>query len=132
MCLFVGSNPSQASTCDAAFHGSTRSSAILTSWCKNLDAILMHTNVLDKKTDDNRPLKKSEISANLDDLRSKIDSIKPDRLVALGKTAAAALQLLGVDFYEMPHPSGRNRMLNDPSYVAEKVRGLTEFVNGLK
>lgn len=126
--LFVGSNPSNASTCDAAFHGSTKSSQILTGWCKDLPGMKMHINVLDKKTENNRPLKIGEIKSNLEDLKDKIGWLKPDAIIALGKTATKALELINVNFYEMPHPSGRNRLLNDPNYVAEKVKGLNDYV----
>ena len=125
--LFVGSNPANASTCEAAFHGSTRSSQILTSWCDHIDGIKMHINVLNKKTENNRPLKQNEIKANLDRLKIDIETIAPDRVIALGKTAAKALSMIGVKFLEMPHPSGRNRLLNDANYVAQKVKSLREF-----
>lgn len=125
--LFVGSNPSQKSVCDAAFHGSTKSSQILTSWCKDITGTKMHINVSNNKTEENRPLKVSEIKESLDPLMAEIVIAEADKIVALGKTAAKALTLLGVDFYEMPHPSGRNRLLNDPKYVEEKIKGLLEF-----
>lgn len=127
--LFVGSNPSNASTCDLAFHGSTQSSKILMEWRSHLSAEKLHIfiNVLNKKTEDNRPLKKSEIKANLEQLSDRLESIKPEYVVALGKTASDALTLLGRKHYAMPHPSGRNRKLNDPEYVKEKIKGLVEF-----
>lgn len=125
--LFVGSNPSNASTCDVAFHGSTRSSQILTGWIKDIRGCKMHINVLNKKTENNRPLTTQEVNDSLEKLREQLNMIKADRVVALGKTAAKALTLLGVVHYEMPHPSGRNRKLNDASYVAEKVKGLTNY-----
>lgn len=77
--LFVGSNPSNASTTDWAFHGPTQSSKTLTSWCTRIEGgMFIHINVLDKKTENNRPLKTSEITANLEDLESKISGLKPD------------------------------------------------------
>lgn len=125
--LFVGSNPSNASTCDVAFHGSTASSRILTGWCKDLVGMKVHVNVLDKKTPDNRALTKSEIVMNLEDLKSKLDGINPNYIVALGKTAETALTLLQKQFYAMPHPSGCNRLLNDKEFVDQKLKGLAEF-----
>lgn len=125
--LFVGSNPSNKSTCDTAFHWTTRSSQILTAWSKDLTGIKCHINVLNQKTEDNRPLKKSEIKLNLERLASDIKGLGATHIVALGKTASTALTMLGVEYYEMPHPSGRNRLLNDPEYVVEKVKGLQEF-----
>jgi len=125
--LFVGSNPSNSSFCDVAFHMSTRSSKILTGWCTDLHGLKIHLNVLNKKTEGNRPLKASEIKMNLERLALDIKGTSPTHIIALGKTAAKALTLLGVEYYEMPHPSGRNRLLNDPEYVAGKVKGLVEY-----
>lgn len=129
--LFIGSNPSNASSSDAAFHGSTKSSQILTGWLANLpkDRGVMFINVLNKKTEDNRPLKKSEVKANLEQLQSTITAIEPDYIVTLGKTADEALTLLHREHYAMPHPSGRNRLLNDPKYVEGKLKGLTEYTS---
>lgn len=129
--LFVGSNPSNSSMTDSAFHGSTKSSQILSGWVAEIKGLKVHVNVLNKKTDNNRPLKTSEIKANLEQLASNVNGIKPDRIVALGKTAAKALTLLHLAFYEMPHPSGRNRKLNDKNYEAQKVKGLVEYCSQL-
>lgn len=38
------------------------------------------------------------------------------KVVALGKAAEKALTKLGVPHYPMPHPSGRNRLLNDAEF----------------
>lgn len=122
--MFVGSNPSNASATDAAFHGATKSSKILTEWTKNIP-YKAHCNVIDKKTEGNRPLTTEEVKAGLEDLRWKLTG--STHIVALGKTASKALSLLNVPFYEMPHPSGRNRLLNDPKYVEGKVKGLENY-----
>jgi len=127
--LFVGSNPSQASTCELAFHTSTKSSKILTEWANHLEGVKMHINVLNDKTEDNRPLKKSEIKANLPRLKTDIDMINATYVVALGKTAAEALNSIGAKFYEMPHPSGLNRLLNDKEFVEGKIKGLIAYCN---
>lgn len=125
--LFVGSNPSNASTVDVAFHGSTRSSKLLTEWTKDISGMKVHINVMNQKTSNNRPLKKSEVDASLQRLAQDVEGLKPDKIIALGKTAANALTLLYLAFYEMPHPSGRNRKLNDQKYVQEKVKGMLQY-----
>lgn len=125
--LFVGSNPSNASTVDVAFHGSTRSSKLLTEWTKDISGMKVHINVMNQKTSNNRPLKKSEVDASLQRLAQDVEGLKPDKIIALGKTAANALTLLHLAFYEMPHPSGRNRKLNDQKYVQEKVKGMLQY-----
>jgi uracil-DNA glycosylase len=128
--LFVGSNPSNSSETDTAFHGSTRSSKILTEWCSHIEgAMFVHINVLSSKTPNNRPLSRKEILSSLESLQENLRGIKPDKIVALGKTASAALTLLHVDFFEMPHPSGRNRLLNDKDYMAKKLINLKRYAN---
>ena len=129
--LFVGSNPSNASVMDVASHGSTKSSKILTEWLRSIpaDRLPIYINVMNKKTVGNRPLKQSEIKANLELLSQRLETIKPEYVVALGKSASTALTLLGKPHYEMPHPSGRNRKLNDKKFVEGKIKGLTEFVS---
>jgi uracil-DNA glycosylase len=112
-----------------AFHGPTNSSKRLTKWTENVLGAKVHINVLDKKTENNRPLKKSEISLNLEDLKLKLNMIKPHKIVALGKTAQKALNLVGVDFFAMPHPSGKNRKLNDKLYVEKIVEEMLAYVN---
>lgn len=128
--LFVGSNPSNSSLTDAAFHGSTKSSKILTEWCSSVEgAIFIHVNVLNKKTHKNRPLTKREILDSISSLKQNIEGIRPDKIVALGKTASVALTLLHVNFFEMPHPSGRNRLLNDKQYIDNKLAQFKEYLN---
>ena len=127
--LFVGSNPSNASASNSAFHGSTRSAQILAQWTKDIDqsSVKTYTNVLDVKTDKNRPLKTDEIKANLARLNKDIESA--DRVVALGKTAAKALGMLGIAFYEMPHPSPRNRANNDKVKLTRMIQSMHEYLN---
>ena len=132
--IFVGSNPAWASTSSKAFDESTKSGRILRGWTSHLhgEFLFRYLNVCDKPTPNNRPLKRSEIKENLPQLTkwieaSKFHSTHEIKLVALGKTAAIALTLLRLDFYEMPHPSGLNRLLNDPTYVADKIKGLQEY-----
>ena len=125
--LFVGSNPSNASESDVAFHEGTKSSQLLTEWASNLNGMKMHINVLNEKTEGNRPLKKSEIKANLPQLAETVKLINATKVIAVGKTAAEALRAIGVEHYELPHPSGCNRQLNDKAFVEAKVKGLVEY-----
>jgi hypothetical protein len=127
--LFVGSNPSSSSSEEVAFHGSARSSKVLMSWLKNINEVFFYVNVLNKPTENNRPLSSREIESNLERLEQDIVAVKPDKIVALGKTAAKALTLLGKKHYEMPHPSGRNRLLNDADFVKEKISGLENYIS---
>ena len=47
-------------------------------------------------------------------------SLNHYRIIALGEAAALALAHNGiVNYFKLPHPSGRNRKLNNKKYVAE-------------
>ena len=129
--LFLGSNPSTSSLTDSAFHKSTRSGQILADWTKDIVANKVCLNISTKKSKDNRPMSSSEIHSNLATLSSQLAALAPNKIVALGKTAAKALTLLHLEFYEMPHPSGCNRKLNNKEYVAEKIKGLIEFCSNV-
>jgi uracil-DNA glycosylase len=88
----------------------------------------MMINVSSEPTKNNKPLTAALIKNNLPRLKSKINYLKPDKIVALGKVSAKALTLLGIHFYEMPHPSGLNRQLNDISFIEEKINGLKTYI----
>lgn len=124
--VFVGSNPSRASIDETAFHKSTRSSEILYQWIRTIEGTKEFLNVSSIKTQNNRPLKLSEIKSSLPELARRLQEIRADHIVALGKTATKALTLLGERFFEMPHPSGMNRKLNDKVYMQQKIKELVE------
>jgi uracil-DNA glycosylase len=131
--VFVGSNPSQRSASIVPFWMDTRSNKILASWISRLEPgsieSIHYLNVSNKPTPNNRPLKTSEIKENLERLKKNIEvDVVPDKVIALGKTAAVALTLLRIPFYGMPHPSGLNRQLNDPKFVEEKLKELKKYL----
>jgi uracil-DNA glycosylase len=80
------------------------------------------------KTVNNKPLTVKEIHSCLPALATTIANLKPYRVIALGKTAEKALTLLRLQYYAMPHPSGRNRLLNDPKHVEEKIKGMRAYL----
>jgi uracil-DNA glycosylase len=127
--ICIGSNPATASKTTLPFAGDTRSDVVLAGWINSVDGHddYYYANVLDKKTDNNAPLTMRQIDGALRDLSSKIAG--KDKIVALGKTAAKALNKLGVEFYEMPHPSGLNRKLNDKVFMEQKLKGLREYIS---
>lgn len=111
MILFVGSNPSHLNTDpDVAMVGS-KSEKTFNEWVEYLvpDGKYKVVNVSNKVTPNNRPLRKNEFElmhlANYCLISTKI--------IALGNTAAEALEELGFEFYKLPHPSPLNRFLNN-------------------
>lgn len=132
--LFIGSNPSQSAGIYTPFWVHTDSAKTLAKWIDMLGPIdqLLFNNVSPVATPNNRPLKVSEIKHNLDRLRILVAMNDGAKIVALGKTAEKALNMINERFYSMPHPSGRNRKLNDPAYLEEKIKGLKLFLKPSK
>jgi hypothetical protein len=129
--LLVGSNPSSSSPTDDAFDCSTCSRKVINSWLSSIDLVnadIVYINVHNKPTIGNRPLSIKEIKSTLISLKHELDKFSDYKIIALGNTANKALTLLHSAFYAMPHPSGRNRKLNDLMYVKEKLRGLKTYI----
>lgn len=133
--LFIGSNPSISSGyAGHAFFLDTKSGRELATWITRLENFLAKerycvafANVSNTPTDNNRPLKVSEIKEALPNLARTIERFQPSHIIALGKTAHKALTLLQLDHLEMPHPSGLNRKLNDKEYKEQKIKELVDY-----
>ena len=129
--LFIGSNPSQKAESDEAFTSDTASGRIVRSWVEGISGTILFDNIVSQKTENNRPLNSNEMALATVSLLERINRINPDRLVALGKSAAKTLKKMKLNFLEMPHPSGLNRKLNDKIYVEEKIKALKAFCTRL-
>lgn len=125
--VVVGSNPSIKSPDLSPFHTSTRSRMVIDQWFSQIDAEIHFVNLIDETRPGNRPLTRSEIFSSGRSIKNKLDSFHDAKIVAVGKAAETALTLLGYNFFAMPHPSGRNRLLNDKTFVEEKIKKLVHF-----
>jgi uracil-DNA glycosylase len=65
----------------------------------------------------------------LDRLRSEFELTKPFAVVALGRYAALAAKKASLEFFELPHPSGLNRKLNDKTYVRGVLKECSEYLS---
>ena len=127
--IFIGSNPSNAALSFQPFCLSTKSGKTMVEWVVRAELIDYYfMNIVDLPTPKNRPLTKKEILACKSLLEIKIKRHGPAKIVAVGKAAANALTLLRIPFFEMPHPSGLNRKLNDPQFLEEKIKGLKNYL----
>ncbi len=127
--LILGSNPSTSSTSPLAFDLSTKSGRTLAGWLRitSIDSNIVMYNVSNTYTIGNRPLRQNEMGMNLARILDAVNMERPDRIVAVGKIASKALTLLRLSFFELPHPSGCNRLLNDPKFIEEKIKGLRDY-----
>jgi hypothetical protein len=71
------------------------------------------TNVSSEVTPKNRPLKRGEYELT----RLGWELSSATKIVALGNTASDALEWIGRSHFRLPHPSPRNRVLNDQRHV---------------
>jgi len=51
------------------------------------------------------------------------------KVVALGNNASKRLTKLGVPHFKLPHPSPRNRQLNDPNFIVDKLAECKVYLN---
>jgi hypothetical protein len=53
-----------------------------------------------------------------------------DRIICLGAEASKILYRYDVDHYLMPHPSPRNRMMNDKILIKNAIEGCSLYLRG--
>jgi hypothetical protein len=126
--VLIGSNPSNQSPDCSPFHMSTRSRTVVDAWFKGIDTEIIYMNICDLKMPGNKPLTRKQITESIPDLKNKLLEYPYAKVVTVGKAATTALTLLRVPHFEMPHPSGANRLLNDPKYVEEKIKKLKFYL----
>lgn len=113
--VFVGDEPSKLNTNkDLAFVGS-RSHPTLISWLKKL-----------------KPDVPLVLNSNTEDLVYRIMSWyrKGAAIVALGNKASARMEKLGIDHFKLPHPSPRNRQLNNKKFIDLELRKCKNYLKG--
>lgn len=122
---FVGSNPSKKNNNPLLPFWGTKSYETLKKWMETL-GVNRHglINVSNEVTEGEIP----EITS-YDLFRLKTKLAGESRVIALGNTASMALSKVGISHFKMPHPSGRNRKLNNPKFVAEKLEECRKFLN---
>jgi uracil-DNA glycosylase len=120
----VGSNPSSKNNNPKLPFWGTKSYETLSKWLSFL-GINKHglINVSDEVTKGKVPKITNE---DLFRLRTKLDGAT--QVIALGNTASLALNKLGIRHFKLPHPSGRNRLLNDKKLVDAKLAACKEWL----
>lgn len=61
--------------------------------------------------------------------KQDVDYSGYDKVIALGVTPSYVLRAKGVDHFAMPHPSPRNRKLNDVKYVKTVLQQCREYLD---
>jgi hypothetical protein len=61
-------------------------------------------------------------------LLDSLQARKYDAIVALGNVASSCLKKMGVEHYKLPHPSPRNRLLNDKSFESACLESCRSYI----
>lgn len=64
---------------------------------------------------------------DLDFLRASLENHK--YIISLGTQVHKTLLKVGIDSFKLPHPSPRNRLLNNPDYERECIKLCAEYLN---
>ncbi len=122
--VFIGSNPAVSSRTGRPFDDCA-SGDVLDVWLAKLGltrARIIIDNVVHKTTTDNRPLTIAEIRAGAAQLQLLYADERWNLIVPLGNTALRACQIARLPIYEyLPHPSPRNRRLNDKAALEKQL-----------
>lgn len=62
------------------------------------------------------------------DVYTRSHIFRPTRVLALGRFAAKSLEKKGLNFFELPHPSGRNFKLNDKGYLRSILSDCSKYL----
>lgn len=115
MILFVASNPSKLNTDPEVAIVGSKSEKTFNEWIEKLGVGENYkvVNVSNVVTEKNSPLKIRDFQlfhlANYTMIATKV--------IALGNTASDALDRINVEYFKLPHPSPRNRFLNNKVQV---------------
>ena len=122
MIIFVGDRPSKDNIDpNVAFVG-TKSYKTLLEWIYKMDLDISEICMYNRNDDE------LEFWFNLRNRRERAVSF-----IALGKEASKYLASDRVDnFFELPHPSGLNRKLNDKKWLEEQLNKCKDFINAEK
>ena len=115
--MFVGDRPSPKNTNPSvAFYG-TKSMDTLAGWLFWLG--LNKKQVLFINSHEQDLLVAIEVHSNLG-----------GTVVALGNNASDRLDKIGVPHFKLPHPSGRNRKLNDKKFIDSELEKCKNYLRG--
>lgn len=128
--LIVGSNPSQKSPDLSAFHESTKSRKTIDGWFGDDGWYVAYDNLVDFQTENNKPLSKAELDANMSWIEENMRQWKRlgYKIVACGKGASRGLKLAKVEHFEMPHPSGLCRFWNNKEKAQAKIEEMKAWI----
>ena len=126
--VLVGSNPSVQSPDLSAFHPSTKSRKFIDDIFKDTNLNIVYLNLIDIKLPGNKPLSKSIIKSELENIKLKFESYSDTKIIAFGKTASYGLTMVDIEHFAMPHPSGLCRFWNNEEASRNKISEMFKWI----
>lgn len=111
--IFVGEKPSKTNVLSTVPFVGARSFKTLLAWIKLIDPDYY---LVYNADDDKKMFEIEALSAN------------GFKVIALGDIASKTLFERGIRHYHMPHPSSKNRKLNDPRQVEQAINLARSYV----
>lgn len=116
MVIFVGDKPSRLNESPMIPFVGTPSWKTLLKWIKTLDVSSYHI---------------SNSFSPMDMVEVQCFKKDGNTFIALGNEASDRLAKVGIEHFKLPHPSPRNRKLNDPKFIDSELEKCKDYLKGL-
>jgi len=132
--VIIGTNPSNKSPDNSAFHPATKSRKTIDQWFfhKSTKYDVLYINLIDKKTTSNRELT-ALINANMNlivcRMKNLASQLEDYKIVTVGKIPSDILTKNNIKHFSMPHPSGLNRFWNSRCAAEAKIKEMIDWIN---
>lgn len=126
--LVVGQNPSRYNLDPKIAFKGTKSFDTIQEWMEQMSVSSDGYILVNAFIRINQKYNKREIELAAFRLDKYTKMFNPEKVIALGKMASKALKKAGIDHFELPHPSGRNRKLNDVEWLQEQLFEAREYI----
>lgn len=123
--VFVGDEPSKQNLSKHIPFVGTKSYRTLLYWMYKTDIDLNNTAICNKGD-----VIRNE-TTNVVYVNSTIclKLFNDDKIIALGENASKRLREQNISHFKAPHPSGRNRKLNNKSYFIKMIKDMRRYVH---
>lgn len=123
--LIVGIRPSYKNYKSTVPFEGTSSSKRLALWFRDMKVKCVYLNLNDVPGN-SLP---SKPQLNLKMLKFYMDEFSFNKVFALGDFVSKTFKQINIDHIKLPHPSGRNRMFNDPQQDSKIINVIKESLN---
>lgn len=126
--LIVGQNPSKKNTYNNTPFIGTKSGINLTVWLEKINLHITQCPMINCSDDVDCKFNKKDIIKAAFKIGGEMVNTNPDKILTLGNIAHKILARCRIDHFALPHPSGRNRKLNDKQWLDNQLKLAKEYI----